>query len=214
MKAAVFVDVQNDFLRIDDIKECTGVHRSSALPFGYPEKDNVMDIVKFAEKCAADPEWKLYATRDTHVADHVDLYDVHKFYEDHITPADIPYSMTLEGKKLPVPHCIEGYAGWLVYEPLMKVLDGHCTFANKPTFGSFDLCNIIAEDIENNHCKIDEIVLCGYCTSICVLANAVLLRAKFPNMKITVMKDLCGCMSEESHRAALKVLEMQQIDVI
>lgn len=214
MKAVVFVDVQNDFLRIDDIKESVGLHRSSALPFGYPEKDNAMDIVKFAEDHVNDPEWKLYATRDTHVADHVDLYDRHKFYEDRVTSADIPYSMTLEGKKLPVPHCIEGYAGWLVYEPLMKILDGQCTFVNKPTFGSFDLCNIIAEDIEQNNCKIDEIVLMGYCTSICVLANAVLLRAKFPNMKITVMKDLCGDVSKESHEAALKVLEMQQIDVV
>lgn len=214
MKAVVFVDVQNDFLRIPNLNESIGVTRGSALPFGYPEKDNVMDIVKFAEEHVNDPNWKFYATRDTHVSDYIDLYDRHKFYEDRVTPADIPYSMTLEGKKLPVPHCAEGFAGWLVYEPLMKILDGHCTFVNKPTFGSFDLCNIISEDIENNNCKIDEIVLMGYCTSICVLANAVLLRAKFPNMKITVMKDLCGDVSKESHEAALKVLEMQQIDLV
>lgn len=95
----------------------------------------------------------------------------------------------------------------------MDVIYTHCTFVNKPTFGSFDLCEIIDEDIKKSNCKIDEIAVLGYCTSICVLSNAVLLRAKFPNTKITVRADLCGDVSKEAHEAALTVMKMQQITV-
>ena len=147
------------------------------------------------------------------MADHIDIYDNRRFYEDRVTPEAIPYSMTLEGQKLPVPHCIEGQPGWRIADSLMKVLDGRCTFVNKPTFGSFDLADLIEEDVGFNGLRLDEIVLVGYCTSICVLANAVILRAKFPNTKISVMKDLCGCVSEESHERALEAMKMQQIEI-
>ena len=113
----------------------------------------------------------------------------------------------------------------------MEVLDGKCTFVNKPTFGSFDLTEIINEDfnetyqyIEKLHCnvkclpktdaKLDEIVLCGFCTDICVVSVALLLRAKFPNTTITVMKDLCAGVTPVTHDAALKTMQMCQIDVI
>ena len=198
MKAVVFVDVQNDFVR------------GGALPFGYPLEDNLPKIIDFAKKCVNDPDCKLYATRDTH-----EKSDSLPESADGTTPEKhVGYFATLEGKKLPVEHCVEGSNGWNIVDSLMDVIHTHCTFINKPTFGSFDLCEIIDEDIKRNNCKIDEIVVLGYCTSICVLSNAVLLRAKFPDMKISVMKDLCGCVSEESHRAALKALEMQQIDVV
>lgn len=61
--------------------------------------------------------------------------------------------------------------------------------------------------------KLDEIIICGFVSSICVVANAILLRAKFPNVKITVMKDLCAGITADDHNAAMKVLEMQQIDI-
>ena len=198
MKAVVFVDVQNDFVR------------GGALPFGYPLEDNLPKIIDFAKKCVNDPDCKLYATRDTHEKSD----SLPESADGTIPEKHVGYLSTLEGKKLPVEHCIEGTDGWNVVDSLMDVIHTHCTFVNKPTFGSFDLCEIIDEDIKRNNCKIDEIVVLGYCTSICVLSNAVLLRAKFPDMKISVMKDLCGCVSEESHRAALKALEMQQIDVV
>ena len=198
MKAVVFVDVQNDFVR------------GGALPFGYPPEDNLPKIIDFAKKCVNDPDCKLYATRDTHEKSD----SLPESADGTIPEKHVGYLATLEGKKLPIEHCIEGTGGWNVVDSLMDVIHTHCTFVNKPTFGSFDLCEIIDEDIKRNNCKIDEIVVLGYCTSICVLSNAVLLRAKFPNMKISVMKDLCGCVSEESHRAALKALEMQQIDVV
>ena len=198
MKAVVFVDVQNDFVR------------GGALPFGYPLEDNLPKIIDFAKKCVNDPDCKLYATRDTHEKSD----SLPESADGTIPEKHVGYLATLEGKKLPVEHCVEGSNGWNIVDSLMDVIHTHCTFVNKPTFGSFDLCEIIDEDIKRNNCKIDEIVVLGYCTSICVLSNAVLLRAKFPDMKISVMKDLCGCVSEESHRAALKALEMQQIDVV
>lgn len=198
MKAVVFVDVQNDFVR------------GGALPFGYPLEDNLPKIIDFAKKCVNDLDCKIYATRDTHEKSD----SLPESGDGTIPEKHVGYLATLEGEKLPVEHCIEGTDGWNVVDSLMDVIHTHCTFINKPTFGSFDLCEIIDEDIKRNNCKIDEIVVLGYCTSICVLSNAVLLRAKFPNMKISVMKDLCGCVSEETHRAALKALEMQQIDVV
>ena len=121
------------------------------------------------------------------------------------------YLQTPEGKKLPVEHCIEGTDGWMIDNRLMEVLDGKCTFVNKPTFGSFDLAEIIAEDSEND--DLNEIVLCGFVTDICLLSNALLLRAKFPNTKITVMKDLCAGTTDENHEAALKVMQNCQIEV-
>ena len=67
-----------------------------------------------------------------------------------------------------------------------------------------------AEDVEGT---IDEIVICGYDLSICVIANVVLLRAKFPNAKIIVKTDLCGDVDKVAFDAAIKVLQMQQIDI-
>ena len=120
------------------------------------------------------------------------------------------YLTTLEGKRLPVEHCVEMTNGWMIEDRLMRAIDGHVTVVNKPTFGSYDLVELIQEDLE----EPDEIVLCGYCTSICVMANAVLLRAKFPNAKISIKEDCCGCVTRESHDAAIEAMKMQQIDII
>ena len=204
MKAVIFVDVQNDFVK------------GGKLAFGYPVEDNLQKIVDFAKECVnahredAAP-YKIYATQDTHEKTVYDNCTVPKAAFNPELPL-AGYMTTLEGKKLPVEHCVEGTEGWMVDDRLMDVIYGNCTFVNKPTFGSFDLAEIIAEDFKNN--TLDEIIIAGYCTSICVLANAVLLRAKFPNTKITVRADLCGDVNEEAHRAALKVFEMQQLDVV
>ena len=216
MKAVVFVDVQKDFI--------DGALKNEKAIEVTPK------IVEFAKQCAADPDCKLYATRDTH--EKTVYANIHKLNGD--LAENVPwngYLATLEGQKLPVEHCIEGTDGWMIDNRLMEVLDGKCTFVNKPTFGSFDLAEIINEDfnetyqyIEKLHCnvkclpktdqKFDEIVICGFCTDICVVSNALLLRAKFPNTKITVMKDLCAGVTPETHEAALKTMQMCQIDVI
>lgn len=200
MKAVVFVDVQKDFVK------------NGALAFGYPSEDNVPKVVGFAKECVTNG-YKIYATRDTHQKTVYDT-NVHAIPNAAYKPearALSGYMTTLEGKKLPVEHCVEGTDGWMLDDRLMEVLDGKCTFVNKPTFGSFDLAEVIAEDFENE--KLDEIVICGYCTGICVISNALLLRAKFPNVKITLKKDLCGCISEATHNAALQTAQCCQIDV-
>lgn len=195
VKAVVFVDVQKDF--IDG-----ALHNEKAI-------EVTPKIIEFAKSINAKMEagvgsfYKFYATRDTHEKTKYDC------------PAGIPepregYFATLEGKKID-EHCIEGTDGWMIDARLMEVLDGKCTFVNKPTFGSIDLAEIIVEDFENK--QLDEIVLCGFCTDICVVSNALLLRAKFPNTKITVMKDLCAGVTPESHEAALKTMQMCQIDI-
>jgi nicotinamidase-related amidase len=194
MKAVIFIDVQKDFI--------DGALRNEKAIEVTPK------IVDFAKDCVENG-YKLYATRDTHEKTKMNYHFEGDKRVDEIVGG---YFATLEGEKLPVEHCIECSDGWMIDNRLMEVLDGKCTFVNKPTFGSFDLGEIIAEDFENN--DLNEIVLCGFVTSICVVANAILLRAKFPNIKISVMKDLCAGITNDDHEAALKVLEMQQIEVV
>lgn len=206
-KIAIFVDVQNDFI--------SGALRSEKAIETTPR------IVEFAKKCVAEG-WKIYATRDTHEKT---VYGVGQYLgADMSEEPQSGYMTTLEGRKLPVEHCVEGTDGWMIDPRLMDAIEGKCTVVNKPTFGSFDLADIIREDFSYETADgkpeefykndIGEIVLVGFCTGICVAANAVILRARFPNTKITVMKDLCSCVTEESHDAALKTLAMQQIDVV
>ena len=228
MKAVVFVDVQKDFI--------DGALKNEQAIAVTPK------IVEFAKQCAADPNCKLYATRDTHEKSD----SLPESADGTIPEKHVGYLATLEGQKLPIEHCIEGTPGWMIDNRLMDVffagyvkdetcvedterLIYNCTFVNKPTFGSFDLAEIIYEDDiaavnKHNylqgalHCHkktlLDEIVLCGFCTDVCVASNALLLRAKFPNTKITVMKDLCAGVTPETHEAALKTMRMCQIDVI
>ena len=196
MKAIVFIDVQNDFVK------------GGKLAFGYPAEDNLQKVVNFANECAADPECKIYATRDTHEAT---KYIFHFEGDKKVSEPQTGYFATLEGKKLPVEHCVEGDIGWQIVDPLMDVLLGKATFINKPTFGSYDLVGVMQEDFRTE--DPEEIILAGYDLSICVLANAVLLRAKYPNAKITVKANLCGDVDKAAFDAAVKVLQMQQIEV-
>ena len=212
MKVVIFVDVQNDFVK------------GGKLAFGYPTKDNVPEIIKFAKECRA-KGYMLYATADTHSPTVTQDPTINDYKE-------YGYLHTLEGKKLPIEHCIRGTEGHKIVNGLVKDEDrnviipqGH--IVDKPTFGSFDLLARIDQDFvvdSYGHTtrqskydgigeKLDEIIICGYCTSICVASNAIMLRAKYPNVKITVRADLCGDVDEESHKAALKVLQMQQIDI-
>ena len=193
MKAVVFVDVQNDFVK------------GGALAYGYPEKSNTEKIIAFAHDCRA-KGYALYATQDTH---------------------DDNYMNTLEGKKLPVPHCVKGTPGHEVIDLLHKDGDGNVIIQygrmiEKNTFGSFDLVEKIYMDFghEDDYSSgeygepLEEIILCGYCTSICIASNALMLRASRPNTKIVVRADLCGDVDKESHEAALRVMRNCQIDIV
>ena len=195
MKAVVFVDVQNDFVK------------GGKLAFGYPIEDNLQKVVEFAKQCVNDQDCKIYATRDTHEAT---KFIYHFEGDKMISDPQSGYLATLEGKNLPVEHCVEGSEGWQIVDKLMETLYGKCTFINKPTFGSYDLVAIMAEDFET---VPDEIIICGYDLGVCVISNAVLLRAKYPNVKITIKKDLCGCINKETFNAALCVAKCCQIDI-
>ncbi|MDR2854747.1 MAG: cysteine hydrolase [Methanomicrobiales archaeon] len=117
------------------------------------------------------------------------------------------YLSTQEGEYLPVPHCIIGTDG----HDIAKELDtsGHEIF-DKPSFGSLALAKQLAESKE----QYDEIELCGLCSDICVISNALILKAQFPETKVTVDATCCAGVTEESHQAALLTMKMCQVNVV
>jgi nicotinamidase-related amidase len=115
------------------------------------------------------------------------------------------YLETQEGRLLPVKHCIRGTEGWEIIPELR-------TYANeifdKPTFGSQKLGEYLAE---KNNAK--EITVIGLCTDICVISNALLIKAFLPEVPIFVEKDCCAGVTPESHENALKAMQSCQIQV-
>ncbi len=121
------------------------------------------------------------------------------------------YLGTLEGKKLPVPHCIEGSVGHRLCEGVEKALEGKkYGIVKKNTFGSLELANIIRAELCDGEAEIE---ICGLCTDICVVSNALILRAALPNAKITVDATCCAGVTEEKHKAAIETMQSCQIDV-
>ncbi len=116
------------------------------------------------------------------------------------------YMQSQEGTKLPIPHCIKGTDGWQICRELQPYAK---TIVDKITFGSVDLPQIIKNYSE----PIDEIELCGLCTDICVISNAMILKATFPEVKITVDASCCAGVSKDSHNTALNAMRAVQIDI-
>ncbi|MBE7047716.1 MAG: cysteine hydrolase [Ruminococcaceae bacterium] len=112
------------------------------------------------------------------------------------------YLQTQEGRKLPVEHCIKDTDGWQICDELKPYAN---EIVDKITFGSVDLPQMITD--------ADEIELCGLCTDICVISNAVILKATFPEVKITVDSECCAGVSVESHNTALNAMKALQIEV-
>lgn len=122
------------------------------------------------------------------------------------------YMETAEGKKLPVMHCIKGSEGWELDEAVNKALTGKEVYKlEKPTFGSVKLPEIINQKYDVNDIEIE---LIGVCTDICVVSNALLLKAHFPQTVIRVDSSCCAGVSVQSHNAALTTMQMCQIDII
>lgn len=117
------------------------------------------------------------------------------------------YLQTQEGRKLPVEHCIKDTDGWQICNELKPYAE---TVIDKITFGSINLPEIIKECGE----EIEEIELCGLCTDICVISNAMIIKASFPEVKVTVDSKCCAGVSVESHNTAIDAMKAVQIDVI
>ena len=128
-------------------------------------------------------------TRDTHEAD---------------------YLSTQEGKHLPVPHCIRGTEGWEIVEQLRPASAGQAIL-DKPSFGSAELGRLLAE--ENEKELIEKVTLIGLCTDICVISNALLVKAFLPEAEVAVDAACCAGVTPESHRTALAAMKSCQITV-
>ena len=197
-KLYIVIDVQNDF-----------VSGSLGSPWAVATTEK---IAKFLESVKDDPETvSIWATRDTHC----DENTKDPFFGINVSEFEV-YENTLEGQKLPVRHCIMNTEGWEIVPIVAKFVNRDKIF-NKPTFMSEwlgrSLVNYSRANAVNLSKSIDEIVIMGFCTSICVVSNALNLRGLFPNKKITVLEDLCACLNEETHKAALTVMANCQIDI-
>ena len=115
------------------------------------------------------------------------------------------YLDTQEGKRLPVPHCIAGTAGAQISAELN--CDGAKVF-EKPTFASLELAEYARRE------GFDEIVFAGICTDICVVSNALLIKAYCPEARIAVHASACAGTTRENHNAALQVMKCCQIDIL
>ncbi len=116
------------------------------------------------------------------------------------------YLDTPEGKKLPVKHCIKNTDGWQISDQL-DTTDSICV--DKGTFGWL----YWDKTKEQHGLEMKEIELVGLCTDICVVSNALILKAMFPEAEITVDAGLCAGVTPDSHKAALQTMKMCQINV-
>ena len=157
------------------------------------QKDFVDGALGSAEAVAIVPTVKaliegfdgeVYFTRDTH-------------FEN--------YFSTQEGEKLPVLHCIKDTRGWEIADGLFE--ENERVF-DKPTFGSVQLAEFVKEE------RFDEVELVGVCTDICVVSNALLIKAYCPEIKVQVRADCCAGVTKESHEAALKTMSSCQVEIL
>lgn len=134
--------------------------------------------------------------------------DVFVTYDTHFDN----YMETQEGKKLPVPHCIKGTKGWELNSKIAAALkDKIYTPVEKLTFGSVDLPSLVKETIGDDSA---EITLIGLCTDICVVSNALLLKANLLDAEIFVDSACCAGVTPATHNAALDTMRCCQINII
>lgn len=149
-------------------------------------KKIVPNMVNFLNNL--DSNSKLIFTRDTHYDNYLD---------------------TNEGKHLPVKHCINNTYGHEIIDELKKY-SNNSLIIDKPSFG---LTTNIWNDYLKNY-QFDEIYLTGVCTDICVISNALALKALYKELPIYVISDLCAGVTIKTHNEALDVMKMCQVDII
>ncbi|MCD8106106.1 MAG: cysteine hydrolase [Lachnospiraceae bacterium] len=119
------------------------------------------------------------------------------------------YLETQEGRNLPVKHCVRGTRGWEIREDVYRE---NCVVVDKPSFGSTELPGVIA-GLSGQKGSPESIEMVGLCTDICVISNAMILKAGFPEVPITVDASCCAGVTPESHRNALYAMQICQIRV-
>lgn len=157
---------------------------------GTEEAQGIVEKVK--EKILSYPKEMVYATLDTHGED---------------------YLSTQEGKMLPVPHCIKGTEGWGLHPALKElILPDH--FFEKGSFGSLSLAEFMRELFrQQDSMEGASIELVGLCTDICVVSNALLLKAFLPEVPVSVDSSCCAGVTKEKHLAALETLRSCQVEI-
>lgn len=143
-------------------------------------------IVKPIEKLVDDFKGEVIFTRDTHEENYLE---------------------SLEGKHLPVTHCIINTQGWEIKIPTKgkKIID-------KPSFGSYELVDYL-RGLDKKE-KIENIYMVGICTDICVLSNAIMIKNALLDAEVTVIEDLCRATSEKAHKASLVAMKSCQVNII
>lgn len=119
------------------------------------------------------------------------------------------YSETNEGKNLPVTHCIKGSNGWQICSELESLVTENTPVFDKITFGSVELAEYL-KTIAN----LEEVTLVGLCTDICVISNALLIKANLPEVIISVDEKCCAGVTPESHSNAINAMKMCHINII
>ena len=119
------------------------------------------------------------------------------------------YLQTQEGRNLPVPHCIRNTDGWQI---LKELACEDCPTVDKVTFGSCSLPQVLQQAFPKS--DMESIELVGLCTDICVISNAMVLKAFFPEVPICVDSSCCAGVTPESHRNALEAMKVCQIQIL
>ena len=154
---------------------------------GTREAEAIVDRV--AAEIEKYPRRDVFATRDTHPKNYLD---------------------TQEGRALPVVHCVKGTPGWALNERIARAL-GEAEIVDKPTFGSVALAEKLAAMGQREEL---DVTLVGLCTDICVVSNALLVKAFLPETLVRVIADCCAGVTPESHAAALQTMKMCQVEVV
>lgn len=153
---------------------------------GTSEAVAIVDRV--VEEIGKYPAGDIIATRDTHGEN---------------------YLNTQEGRNLPVTHCVKGTLGWELNPKIAAALK-NAAIIDKPSFGSKELAEQMAQMAQREEL---DITLVGLCTDICVVSNALLIKAFLPETPVRVIADCCAGVTPESHQAALKTMQMCQIQI-
>ena len=128
------------------------------------------------------------------------------FTRDTHSPA---YLTTQEGKLLPVVHCVQGSPGWEIVPELERLRDSSNPVFDKPSFGSYALIAYLSA--ENAVSPVESVELCGVCTDICVVTNALLIKAALPEVPLYADASCCAGTSRSAHEAALTTMQMCQV---